>query len=99
MKGVDKIKNSKQVLRKLALGSVTDAVRLLLCSDSLSGSELEKMDLLCVSAMKSSGGKICEIKFCDRLKALQMLSEVESEKGNAVSDFTQALKAGAEKLE
>lgn len=98
MKGVDKIRNSKQVLRKLALGSVTDAVRLLLCSDSLSGGELEKMDLLCIASMKSSGGKICEIKFCDRLKALQMLSEIESEKENAVTDFTQALKAGAENL-
>lgn len=63
-------------LRRLAFGSICDAVKLLR-NPEITDSEIEKMDLFSVSEIKKSSGGGMEIKFFDRLKALQMLADTE----------------------
>lgn len=59
---------------RLAFGSISDAVSLLYM-DKPSREELEKMDLFLVSEIKHPKDGAVEIKFFDRLKALEKLSE------------------------
>ena len=93
------IRSTKQAIKKLAFGSVTDAVRLLIKNGDVSEEELENMDLYCIAGIKSTGGKISEIKFCDRLKAIGLLLSLdESEKGKG-TNFADALRMGAENLD
>lgn len=72
-------------LRRIAFGSVADAVNLAVNFDSGSGSgaDTHSLDLFSVSEIKYTSGKGVEIKFYDRLKALGMLLEAESVKENA----------------
>jgi len=87
----------KSGLERVAFGGVNDAVKLLF-SDDLSEEELEQLDLFCVSEIKrpKSGG--VEIKFFDRLKALEKLSEFsDGLEGNA-SPFFNAVEEGAKRL-
>ena len=81
---------------KLAFGSVSDAVSLLYL-EKPTKQELENMDLFCVSEIKRPKDGSMEIKFFDRLKALQNLFEgqEESEKGNSASPLFEAIAAGA----
>lgn len=58
---------------RLAFGSIADAVSLLYL-DKPSRDELEKMDLFLVSEIKHPKDGAVEIKFFDRLKALEKLS-------------------------
>lgn len=86
--------------RKLAFGSVCDAVRIALSQEVPSNEELEALDLTLVSDIKipKSGG--IEIKFFDRLKALDRLCEISSiEKSETGSDFLQALERSARALD
>ena len=81
--------------RRLAFGSVSDAVRLL----DGERENLEEMDLFSVSDIKIPKGGGMEIKFFDRFKALERLSQLEqSSDAAAFSPFYQALKKGAEAL-
>lgn len=57
---------------RLAFGSIADAVSLLYM-DKPSKAELEKMDLFLVSEIKHPKEGAMEIKFFDRLKALEKL--------------------------
>ncbi len=87
--------------RRLAFGTVADALKLLFAEEALSDEELEKMDLFNVSEIKRPKGGGLEIKFFDRLKPLeklQALSEYENESEGA-SGFYQALDRGAKALE
>ena len=93
------MKNAETAVKHLALGRITDGVKLLLKGDSMSEEEINKLDLYSVAAVKSTGGKISEIKFCDRLKALQLLMSYESSENKISLGFAEALKAGAENLE
>ncbi len=63
--------------QRLAFGCISDAVCLLF-SDEVSRDEIEKMDLFNVSEIKRKKGGDIEIKFFDRLKALEKLSEIGS---------------------
>ncbi len=60
---------------RLAFGCVSDAVRLMF-SEDMSDKELQELDLFNVCEIKKKKGGDIEIKFFDRLKALQMLSEM-----------------------
>lgn len=65
--------------RRLAFGCVSDAVTLIL-DPEISREELLKLDLFNVAEMKRQKGGTVEIKFFDRLKALEKLGEIgESE--------------------
>ena len=83
---------------RLAFGCVADAVRLLFCDD-ISELELEEMDLFSVSEIKKQKGGALEIKFFDRLKALEKLEELcLNDSGNAAGAFYSAIQKGADAL-
>lgn len=71
---------------RLAFGSIADAVSLLYM-DKPSREELEKMDLFLVSEIKHPKDGAVEIKFFDRLKALERLSLSEYRDDSASSIF------------
>ncbi len=62
-------------LTRLAFGCVSDAVSLLF-KDEVTDSDLEKMDLFNVSEIKRKKNGEMEIKFFDRLKALEKLTDI-----------------------
>ena len=66
---------AKLGLEKLAFGSISDAVSLLYMKEP-GRDELEKMDLCCISEIKTKDGYM-EIKFIDRLRALEKLCQEE----------------------
>ena len=75
-------------LRHLAFGEIQDAVRQILPA-------LGEMDLFNISEIKRPKGGGMEIKFFDRLKALEKLQALEAAEGNTAAAFYQALEAGA----
>ena len=74
---------AKEGFRRLAFGSIKDAVRLLL-SEKVNPQVLKKMDLFSVSEIRKSKNGDIEIKFFDRMQALQKLSELESTEGGGL---------------
>lgn len=60
---------------RLAFGCVSDAVSLLF-KEEVTDSDLEKMDLFNVSEIKRKKNGEMEIKFFDRLKALEKLADI-----------------------
>ncbi len=86
-------------LERIAFGSVADAVRLLLCDPLPQGENLETMDLFMISEIKKPKGGGVEIKFFDRLKAMELLCELKStHKQEQAAPFYQALCEGAQRL-
>ena len=64
-------------LRNLAFGSAADAFALVLNDGAeLSSQQIESLDLLNVSEIKRPKGGGIEIKFFDRIKALEKLGEI-----------------------
>ncbi|MCQ4021522.1 MULTISPECIES: terminase small subunit [unclassified Ruminococcus] len=61
-------------LERIAFGSISDAVRLV-CSDSPPLLSLESFDLFLISEIKKPKDGAMEIKFFDRLKALERLMQ------------------------
>lgn len=91
---------SRRVARKgyekLAFGKITDAVSLLYLKNP-DKAQLEDLDLYCVSEIKRKDDSV-EIKFFDRLKALEKLTqgkEEEKEKGEALPPVYNAILKGA----
>lgn len=83
---------------RLAFGCVADAVKLLFC-DEPSEDELEKADLFSVSEIKRQKGGGIEVKFFDRLKALEKLEALCLSDSNAsVRAFYSAIEKGANAL-
>ena len=86
-------------LRRIAFGSVCDAVYLCTSGGALTREELETLDLFAVSELKfpKSGG--IEVKFFDRIKALDLLcSASEKAADNSAEPFYIALAEGAKNL-
>ena len=83
---------------RLAFGCVSDAVKLLF-SDDVDIEKIEEMDLFNISEIKRKKGGDIEIKFFDRLKALEKLSEVGSVCGDSEeSSLFSAIEKGARAL-
>lgn len=82
--------------RRLAFGSIADAVSLLYM-ESPTTEQLEKMDLFSVAEIKRPKDGSMEIKFFDRLKALEKLSEGTAE-DRGVSPVYEAIRQGADAL-
>lgn len=79
-------------LRRLAFGDIQDAVTLLFESDEKILSVLPKLDLFNVSEIKKQKGGGMEIKFFDRIKALEKLREViYSDDRQTAASFYEAL--------
>ncbi len=64
--------------RQLAFSQATDAFRLLFKDEAPDESELESMNLLNISEIKRPKNGGIEIKFFDRLKALEKLEEMST---------------------
>lgn len=83
--------------RRIAFGSVTDAVRLVL--GQYEQSEVETLDLFMVSEIKLSKTGGIEVKFFDRIKALESLAEIsELTSGEGAVPFIDAIFKGAESI-
>lgn len=81
--------------RRLAFGSVADAVKLTFLEKDFDERELERLDLFNVSEIKRPRGGGLEIKFFDRLKALEKLEGLDVEDDDARGGFIRALSEGA----
>lgn len=80
-------------LKRLAFGNCTDAIYLIFADELPPPDVISKLDLFNVSEIKRVKGGGVEIKFSDRLKALEKLYEMEnsfSERGKA-DDLIKAL--------
>ncbi|MDP4119466.1 MAG: hypothetical protein Q8876_00195 [Bacillota bacterium] len=85
--------------KKLAFGSISDCIRAM-CSENMSDEELMHMDLFNVSQVKGQNGRIIEMKFFDRMKALEKLETTESEQEKkGEPSFYKALREGVEALQ
>ncbi len=82
---------------RLAFGSIADCIKLLF-SENLSPKDLEHMDLFNISEIKKPKEGAMEIKFFDRLRALEKLEQIESEQKNDKEPFYTALEKGMQKL-
>lgn len=67
--------------RRLAFGSICDAVRLVIAESTGEILDIEKLDLFLVSDIKKVKGGGMEIKFFDRQKALERIEAIEKSSG------------------
>lgn len=88
------IRNSRQMAKagyeRLAFGDVSDAVRLMFEGEP-SAVNPAKYDLFNVAEIKRPKDGAMEIKFFDRIKALEKLEEIDDDNRTNVSDFYKAL--------
>ncbi len=70
----------------------------LLFSDEVDTEKIEEMDLFNISEIKRKKGGDIEIKFFDRLKALEALYEMSETSGVADNAFYSAIEKGAAAL-
>lgn len=83
-------------LRRLAFGSTADAVKLILSAGTDNSPDIENLDLFNVSEIKYTCGKGMEIKFFDRLKALEKLNEImDSGSQSSALSFYEAIERSA----
>ena len=86
--------------RQLAFGSVADVLKLIYSDEAPTAIMLEKLDLYNVSEIKRPKGGGIEIKFFDRMKALEHLESMsigDSEENSALP-FYAALEKSAQAL-
>lgn len=88
---------AKTGYQRLAFGNVADAVSLLFIENPTKV-QLENMDLFSVSEIKRPKDGAMEIKFFDRLKALEKLESLSTNKESEINPFYEALKTGADML-
>lgn len=86
-------------LKRLAFSSISDALRLIYSEEPLSPADLDGLDLFMVSEIKRPKGGGVEIKFFDRIKALEKLSELDNiSDGDHMAPFYTALTEGVRQL-
>ena len=85
-------------LERLAFGTANDALALLLSEEPMTGEQLSRLDLFNVSEIKKVKGGGLEIKFYDRLKAMERLAAIGGGVEAAQSSFAGALMEGARLL-
>lgn len=92
-----KIKNLKRKAcagyERLAFGSIADAVKLMFSDEPLN-EKLKTYDLYNISEIKRLKEGAMEIKFFDRIKALEKLEMAENNEQKTGSDFYNALVGG-----
>ena len=99
-------KEKKQNLRqlaslgyeRLAFGNVSDAIRLMFSENPLE-ENLDMYDLFNVAEIKRPKDNAMEIKFFDRIKALEKLENSESTSDGTGSEFYKALLGGLKKAD
>ena len=80
--------------QRLAFGGISDALRLLF-TQTPTPEQLEKMDLFMISEIKRNKDGMLEIKFFDRLKALEKLGS-RAENTTGVAGLMDAIGRGAQ---
>ncbi|MCL2513208.1 MAG: terminase small subunit [Oscillospiraceae bacterium] len=85
-------------LRRIAFGSVSDAVTLLY-AENADKEQIEQLDLFNVAEIKRPKGGGMEIKFFDRIKALEKLMAVSDGGGKGAGTFIEALERSAKALQ
>lgn len=81
---------------QLAFGDVSDPVRLLF-QEKATATSLRRMNLFNIAQIKKKDSEV-DIKFFDRIKALQCMQELETGEPQA-SEFLQALHQAARAME
>ena len=82
---------------RLAFGNISDAIRLIY-SDSFDSKTLEQMDLFNVAEIKRPKDGAMEIKFFDRLRALEKLEQSDANHQGDINPFYYALEQGMKTL-
>lgn len=82
---------------RLAFGCISDAVKLLF-SEDISEDRIDELDLFNISEIKRKKGGDVEIKFFDRLKALEHLYEMSEGTNSSDTSFYSAIEKGAAAL-
>ena len=86
-------------LYRIAFGAHNDALRLLY-RENLSDAELNDLDLSSVAEIKRTKDKSVEIKFVDRVKAIDKLNEIfnSSQELNSPGGLVEAIRLSAQAL-
>ena len=82
---------------RLAFGSIADCIQLLYM-EAPTLQRLEAMDLFMISEIKKPKDGAMEIKFFDRIKALEKLSEAQEDTHEKTLPFYRALERSADML-
>lgn len=91
------VQMANTLLQRLAMSDISDAVSLLFL-DSPTKEQLQKMDLLLVSEIKKPKDGALEIKFFDRFKALEKLTQENDSKSESGNSLYEALRLGAQNI-
>ncbi|MBQ7580621.1 MAG: terminase small subunit [Clostridia bacterium] len=84
--------------RRLAFGSPADCIKLLF-REEMTDDELEKLDLFNLSEIKKAKNGSIEIKFFDRIKAMEHLSACENaHESDEALPFYEAIRKGADAI-
>ena len=83
---------------RLAFGNISDAIRLIF-SEKLNFDEIEKMNLFNIAEIKKPRDGALEIKFFDRLRALEKLEQIDTQQSSEQNhQFYTALENSIQKL-
>ena len=85
----------REGLRRLAFGEIQDAILLLFADENEIMEKLPRLDLFNVSEIKRPKGGGMEIKFFDRIRALEKLRDTKNESPSQPLSFYRALEEGA----
>jgi len=86
-------------LRQLAFGDIRDCLYLLFSSDEDILNNLPRLNLMNISEIKRPRGGGMEIKFFDRIKALEKLAAAREDAASEQLNFFSALQQGAKNIE
>ncbi len=82
---------------RLAFGCVSDAIKLIF-SDNIDPDTIDSMDFFNIAEIKRKKGGDVEIKFFDRLKAMEKLQSINNATGNGDNSFYSAIEKSAAAL-
>ena len=83
---------------RLAFGNISDAIRLIF-DEKLNFDDIEKMNLFNIAEIKKPRDGALEIKFFDRIRALEKLEQIDSDSdGNQNHSFYSALESSINQL-
>ena len=83
---------------RLAFGEIADCIKLIFTKD-IENCQIDKMNLFNISEIKRLKDGTIEVKFFDRMKALEKIEQIESNKSESeVLPFYSALENGVKNL-
>lgn len=82
---------------RLAFGNISDIIKLIF-TENMSFEEIRKMNLFNISEIKKPRDGALEIKFFDRLRALEKLEQIDSHEDSKQKSFYQALEDSIQKI-